>query len=455
MTLKSLKFGGTSMGSAESILECASIIKESLRKSQVIITVSAVSGVTEELIESIKLAKAQKPRLVIKKISLLELKHKAILTSLCSEEKDFVISWQENFQPLFEKLKAILHGTSLVGDISQKNQAQICAFGEKLSSVLMFEALKKKDVRAKPIESEKIIRTDSQYLDANVNLKTTFYACKKTLRPMLKSHIVPIVTGFIGKDTHGHTTLLGRGGSDYTASILALALSCDAIEIWTDVNGIMSADPRIIKDAISWPNLDIFTMSEIAYSGAKVVHPKTVTLAIEKNIPVYVLNTFNRKFKGTHISQHATQGIKGIVTTKKNILLSLENPYMLEAIGFISKVSNTVREHGVSIDVCATSETSFTFSIKEREYSKKLHKDLQSFADIKVTKNISKVSIIGQGVAQDSEVLKSIFSLCQKNKTKIKAVSIGASSRNITLMISDKNSDNLLKVLHKRLLYKE
>ena len=216
----------------------------------------------------------------------------------------------------------------------------------------------------------------------------------------------------------------------------------------------MSADPRLIEDAISWPNLDIFTMSEIAYSGAKVVHPKTLTLAIQKKIPVYVLNTFNRDFKGTHITQHATQGVKGIVVSKKNILFSLENPYMLEAIGFISKVSNTVKEHNVSIDVCATSETSFTFSIKENEYSKKLHKELQSFADIKVVKNISKLSIIGQGVAQDTEILKSIFELCEKHKTAIKAVSIGASSRNITLMISDKNTANLLKILHKKLLQK-
>ena len=338
MKLKSLKFGGTSMGSAESILECASIIKETLNKSQAVITVSAVSGVTEELIEIIKLAKAQKPRLVIRRVSVLELKHKNILKKIFKDERDFETSWLENFSPLFEKLKAILHGTSLVGDISQKTQAQICAFGEKLSSFLMLEALQKKTIPSKRIESEKIIRTDSHFLEANVNLNTTFYASRKVLKPIIDSGVVPVVTGFIGKDTHGYPTLLGRGGSDYTASILALALSCDALEIWTDVNGIMSADPRLIKDAISWPSLDIFTMSEIAYSGAKVVHPKTVTLAIKKKIPVFVLNTFNRDFKGTHITQHTTQGIKGIVATKKNILFSLENPYMLEAIGFISKV---------------------------------------------------------------------------------------------------------------------
>ena len=452
MSLKSIKFGGTSMGSAKSILECADITKKASKSNSVIVTVSAIGGVTSKLLNIIQLAKNQKPRLVNKKVSELQVLHREILENILSDNKSSERVCEKNILPLFKSLRSILYGTSLVGDLTSKTIAHICSFGEKLSSHLAMQALHKVGVTSQRVESEKIIRTDSCYLEANIHTKMTYLACRKTLTPLLKKNIVPIVTGFIGKDTHGDITLLGRGGSDYTAAILAVALFAKVIEIWTDVDGIMSSDPKIVPNSLTWSILDIQLMSEMAYSGAKVLHPKSITTAVERGIPVYVLNVFNRKAKGTKVVVDKTEGVKGITISKNNVLLHLENPNMLEEVGFISKITDIVEHHNAPIDVCATSETSFTFSIAEDDYSKKLHKELLNFSKLNVINNITKICIIGFKVTKKMDLLADVFHICLENQILARSVSMGASSRNITLMVDKIHGEKFLNLLHSKLI---
>lgn len=440
------------MGSAASIMTCAHIVKEKLQKNEVVVTVSAVSGVTDILFEIISLAKKQKPRLITIKVTELEKRHKQILHAIINDDAMAENIWLQDFDLLFKKLKAISSGISLVGDLTDKTIARICAFGEKLSSYLMKHALNKIGVSNERIESEKVIRTDSQYLDADVLFASTYSACRNVLNPLLMQNITPIVTGFIGKDTHGNTTLLGRGGSDYTASILALALKAEMIEIWTDVNGIMSADPRIVSNAISWDDLDVDLMSEMAYSGAKVVHPATITLAIQKHIPVYVFNTFDLKFGGTKITNRVSKKEKGVVANSDNILIILEHPSIIDHVGFISRASSIVAGHNVSIDVCATSEISFSFSIKEKHYSKKMHKELQEIATVKTIKKVTKICVIGHKITQDYQLLADIFLAAEKESINIHAVSISASYNNITLIVNNSDKNKTVKTLHDLLI---
>lgn len=444
----SLKFGGTSMGTATSIRECANIVKEASEKQRVVVTVSAVSGVTNRLLELIDLAKNQKPRLVHQKIGELEKAHRQILESFFSDEKIFEEKWQQDFAPIFEKLNAILHGTSLVGDLTLKMQAKVCSFGECLSSFLLLYALDELHVPSERIHSEKVIRTDSLYLEANVNFKTTAFACKKILSPLIKQNIVPIVTGFIGKDTHGDTTLLGRGGSDYTASILAVVLQAAEVQIWTDVDGVMSADPRFVKKTISWPQMGMKMMSEMAYGGAKVVHPRSIWIAISKNIPVYIYNTFNRNFKGTKILFDEIKDVKGIVSPDRNILFHIENPNMLEEVGFIAKVTTIVEQFDISIDVCSTSETSFTFSIAGSDYDPKLLKALSKIGKVKIIRDVAKISMIGHGITNSPKIFEETFKLCYDKSIPIQSISVGASQRNITLMVAQNFKDQILNDLH-------
>ena len=454
MSLRSIKFGGTSMGSAKSVLECAGIIKDKVIDSLVIVTVSAVNGITDELIEIIELARKAKPGLVKSRVKEISNLHKNILEGIISNKEKSENIWCTEFMPIIAELEAISYGTSLVGDLTNKTVARICAFGEKLSSLLMVHALDKVGVTSQRIESERLIKTDDNYLKAKVNFRATAIASKKILKPILAQKIVPVVTGFIGKDIHGNITLLGRGGSDYTASIIAMVFNADVIEIWTDVNGIMTADPRIVKEAFSWKSLNMNVMSEMAYSGAKVVHPDTIALAVEKDISVYVYNTFNRSFKGTKITKIAPHA-KGIIASPSNTLITLGNTNIINGIGFVQKVTSIVAKHNIPIDVCTTSEISFTFSIKTKDYSKKLHKDLEDFASIKVKHNITKLCFIGNNISLDTLLLSGIFELCRIHNIHVYTVSVSDCNNNITLMIDEDKSDMLLQALHKKFLNKE
>ena len=448
MKIKSIKFGGTSMGSAKSIMTCANIVKEQTKSNKIIVTVSAVSGITDLLLEIISLAQKQKPRLAAIRFAEIEKIHNQILHEIVDNENKTNDIWLQDFDLLLKRLKAIISGVSLVGDLTNKTNALICAFGEKLSSQLMKHALNKVGVNNKRIESEKIIRTDSKYIDANVAFKSTKAACHSALSSLLNQGIIPIVTGFIGKDTHGDTTLLGRGGSDYTASIIAISMKADSIEIWTDVSGIMSADPRIVEKPVCWRDLDVELMSEMAYSGAKVVHPATITLAIQKNIPVYVFNTFDQKFQGTKITNKVNKKARGIVASNDYTLIILEHPNIIDHVGFISKAASIVTKYNISIDVCSTSEISFTFSIKEQDYSKKLHKELAEISNVRVVKKVTKICIIGYQISRDQELLAKIFILAAQNNIKIHAVSISASYHNITLILDNKDKNKIVQALH-------
>ena len=454
MSLKSIKFGGTSIGSTKSILECASIIKDKIADSSVVVTVSAVNGVTDKLVRIIELARKLKPRLVKSKVAEISDLHKKILEGIIVNTKKSEYIWHHEFEPIIAKLEAISYGTSLVGDLTDKTVARICAFGEKLSSLLMVHALGRIGVATQIVESERIIKTDSNYLKAKVNFQNTAVLTKKILKPILAEKVVPVITGFIGRDIHGDITLLGRGGSDYTASIIAMGFDASVIEIWTDVDGIMTADPRIVKDAFSWESLDMDIMSEMAYSGAKVVHPDMIALAVEKDIPVYVYNTFNRSFRGTRITNVVPSHARGILASFGNILITLENTSIINRVGFVKKITSIVAEHNVPIDVCTTSEISFTFSIKTEDYSRKLCKNLKNFAKVKVKQDIAKLCFIGNNVNLDNALLSGIFDSCKRNNVSTYAISVSASGNNITLMIDENKSDVILQALHKKFLKK-
>ena len=451
MQLKSMKFGGTSMGTASSINRCCDVIEKSARVQRVIVTISAVTKITDTLLEIIDLARRLKPRLVRSKLNYISTSHKTILFQIVGDSNKANKIWLETFRPLLDKLEVICHGTSLVGDLTDKTVAKICSFGEKLSSLLVVTSLNQRGVVNKRIESERLIKTDNNYLKAKVNARTTNIIAKKILRPLIRKGIVPVVTGFIAKDTHGDITLLGRGGSDYTAAILATALSADSIEIWTDVDGIMTADPRIVSNAFSWKTVDMNIISEMAFCGVKVIHPDTIVNAVENNIPVYVFNTFNHEFKGTKITKNAPYS-KGLVASSNNTLITLENTRIINDVGFVKAVSTIIADHGISIDVCATSEISFTFSISSKDFSKKLSKSLEHFGNLRVHHKIVKLSFIGDHVTDDSVSIATIFHILAKLDVKIYTVSISAAGNNITIMVDYHRANECIIALHDELL---
>jgi aspartate kinase len=196
-------------------------------------------------------------------------------------------------------------------------------------------------------------------------------------------------------------------------------------------------------------------MSEMAFGGAKVVHPRSVYVAIAKNIPVYIYNTFNRSFKGTKVTSEEIKDVKGIVSSDRNMLFHIENPNMLEEVGFIAKVTDIVKQFDISIDVCSTSETSFTFSIDERDFDSKLQKALSKIARVKVIRGIAKISMIGHGITDSANVFEETFRLFYNKKVPIRCVSVGTSQRNITLMVDQQFKDQILNDLHHQWILKK
>lgn len=448
VALSVLKFGGTSVGTADSIVKSANIVCREVKNRNVVVVVSAVKGVTDELIALVDLAKRQKQRLIAGRLNRLENKHREILEAFVTPGLIESV-WEKEFAAAFKKLRYILTGISYVGELTKKTYAFICSFGELFSSQIMRHALEAHGVGGQQIHASRVVRTNSDYLEAEVDFRRTRECARRVLLPLLQEGCVPVVMGFIGKDTRGNTTLLGRGGGDYTASLLGLSLDAGEIQIWTDVDGVMSADPRVISNVKLWPKINLDVMAEMASSGAKVLHPKAVTAAVHKDIPVFIKNTFNPQAPGTRIIQESSPGLKGVQCVNGQMLIHLQTPEMLHAFGFMQQCSQTFVDHNISIDVCATSEITFTCSISEKDYTGKLKKALSRIAHVNLHRDMAKICVIGTDISRDAALITKVFHILEPYP--IYTVSVGASFHNITFFVEASHADEVMAVLHSHL----
>jgi aspartate kinase len=442
-----LKFGGTSMGTSDSIAQCAAIVLNASRTSRVVAVVSAISGVTDTLLQLLSLAKRQKPKLIAVALDELEERHRATLRPFVEASSADEL-WQDEFAGLFRKLRLIVTGASLVGDLTERTRALVCAFGEQWSSRIMRRALIAHSGRAEVIDARRLIRTDSQFLEAAVDFPRTRTRFRRIALPVLRHGSIAVLPGFYGKDSHGNVTLLGRGGSDYSASIAAVSLDADRLEIWTDVDGILSADPRAVKRGVrTWATIELPVVAEMAHSGAKVLHPKTITAAVKCGIPVVVRNTFRPELPGTTIVPRGqSAGIRGIVVDRGQAVCHFTEPAMLDSFGFIHRCTSVFVQHGIPIDACATSEVTFSCSVRQMDLNKRLLHELSKIAEVSVIDRLAKVCVIGNGVTGDPQVIRKVMD-CIPEKS-LHLMTLGASGMNLTLLISEDNSPQVLTALH-------
>ena len=448
-----LKFGGTSMGNTESILKCVDVVNETLKKGKKpFVVVSALSGITNKLIELVNFAKAGKRTELNRKLKFLQNKHYEVLNELANCNANLYNDYITKINDKLSSLQILLEGIFLSGDYTKKMYANILSYGEDLSSELMELALEINNIKSKKIHSKELIKTEGSFLSADIDFKMTKNHFQKKTLSLLNNGVVPVMTGFFGgnKNKKNLIMLLGRGGSDFSASIAGIALDAELVEIWTDVDGIMSTDPRITKQAITWEQLNVEIASEMARAGAKVLHPKTIYAALN-NIEIIIKNLFNRKFKGTLISNKKSDGIKGVVLDHNNKIIHLRNNDMFGNVGFIAKVTEKTAEFKIPIDVCTTSETCFSFSFKDDDYQKSILKDLKNFAELELIENVTKISIIGENIVEDNSILERIARTFLENDIKIIMSSISCSKNNICLMIKQKDSNKAVIELHKNL----
>lgn len=432
-----MKFGGTSVGNAERIKNVADIVKYYARKKPIVV-VSAVAKITDALIklaDECAQGKGDARFEYIKKVHYEIIEKLKIEKSLLDKD--------------FKELSILINQTKIEKSIDDKTLDHFQSFGELMSSKLVAAQLNKIGLDAQAFNSWELgFLTDSEFGEAEP-LDISYSALNKNIK---KLKIIPVITGFIGKTENGEITTLGRGGSDYTAAIFGAAINADEIQIWTDVNGIMSADPKIVSNAKTLENVSFAEASELAYFGAKVLHPKTILPAMGKNIPVKVLNTFNPGNKGTTIVNKASKDkktVKAIAYKKNIIMIHVDSTRMLGAYGFLARLFDIFEDYKKSVDVISTSEVSVSLTIDNDENIENIVKELEEIADVEIANNKSIICIVGEGIKNTPGIAGRIFTALGSNKMNIEMISQGASKINITFIVNGKDAEKAVKVLHK------
>lgn len=436
------KFGGTSVKDVKAIRRLADIIKS--KNEKVVVVVSAMAGVTDALIALIENLRVGKLNKAINKLDEIFNLHLSTSEHLKIPAKAIKQIKQDRID-----LEQLIRALNVLGEVSPKSYNMIVSTGERLSSFIISEYLKSKEITALHIDSTEIIRTDSTFPEAEVDFKITNKLIQKHLMPIFKKHSVAVCGGFIASDKQGNITTLGRGGSDYSAAIIAAGCEADKLEIWTDVSGIMTVDPRTIKESRIIKELSYKEAAELAYFGAKVLHPKTIQPAVVAEIPVYVLNSYEPKHPGTKIVKQTKNNkiIKALAFRKNITVINISSNRMLGAHGFLGKVFEIFSKYETSVDIVTTSEVSVSLNIDSEENLPAIKRELREIADIDVMKNYGIICAVGDGIRDTSGVAARFFGVLKG--INILMVSIGASDVNISIIVKDKDIKSSIGLLHK------
>lgn len=421
------------MGTADAIRKVADIVANIHHPR--IAVVSATAGTTDRLIQVCREAVANEAwEETFKDIMG---KHETIVREL---------KIQCDLSQIYETLTDMLKGVNLLGELSPSARDRIIGFGEHLSSRILAALLNARGEKARQCNAQDFIFTDNNFGEANVDFQKTSPAVVAGIKPLIEKNITPVVTGFVARAINGRPSVLGRGGSDYTAAIIGAALGASEVQIWTDVEGIFNADPRIIPEARALNELSFAEASELAYFGAKILHPKTIKPAIAKNIPVRILNTFNPKAAGTVIANRENESLKSVTFKKGITIINVCSAGMLDARGFLAKLFEAFARHGAAVDVVATSEVNVSMTV-DNGVPQGLIDDLEVFSTVTVLENRAIMCLVGAGIRADKTVLGKLFTAIADHN--INMVSQGSSKNNITFLIAEEEAKEITQKIFK------
>ncbi len=444
-----MKFGGTSVGDLAAFERVHNIVSSQIPKRPVVV-VSAMTKVTDALLEAFDLAKKGDLKAAILSLEPHFERHTEV-------SRHFLADSGPN---IFNAELDLAHGelADLLMRVSRRSlplsmlKDAIVSYGEQLSSRLLTEVLKAKGVNARHIDSRRLILTDDEYGAAQPVWDETEKQIKLELCPIVEANEVPIMGGFIAANRSGETTVLGRGGSDYSAALVAAAMDATELQIWTDVTGVMTCDPRICGEARTIPILSYEEAAELAYFGAKVLHPKTIKPAVDHGIPVRVCNTFEPETVGTMVladSGEAPNKIKSIAHKKNITILRISSARMLGSYGFMSAVFQVFERFRTVIDVISTSEVSIALTLDNTTEIDKIVTELERLGDVEVDPGYAVVCVVGEGVRASTGIASTIFSTI--SDINVALISHGASSVNLTFVIKEDAAADAIKRLHKEL----
>lgn len=454
--MKVLKFGGSSVGSAESIQGIINIVKNRIDAGENLVLVfSAFSKVTDQLVEMAELASKAK-------------NYEHLLEAYIERHSTTAQQLGVNGEVLnelaanHEDLSKLLVGVKLVMEVSPRTMDYVLSFGERNSNLIISAALKKAGLEAMYVDARNIIKTNKDFGSAKVNFKVTDELIKEHLHDDWKGKI-PVVTGFIASDIGGLTTTLGRGGSDYSAAILASGLHAEVLEIWTDVDGVLTSDPRKVGKAYSLPTLSYAEAMEMSHFGAKVIYPPTIQPALSKGIPIYIKNTFNPGFPGTLISKEGKDDfpsiIKGITSLPKIALLRLQGSGMIGVTGISSRLFGSLARAKANVVMItqASSEHSICLAVSEKDVKAAEHAINEEFEKeilaavidpIQIEKGLTVMAIVGEKMKHTPGVAGKLFESLGKNGINVIAIAQGSSELNISFVIDSKDESKALNAIH-------
>ena len=441
-----MKFGGTSVGDVAAFARVFHILSTQTEKRAVVV-VSAMTKFTDALLAAFEMAKKGDFAAAIESLEPHFERHTQVSNHFIPEGTPNAFSGELEYAR-GELSDLLMRAARRSLPLSMLKDA-IVSYGEQLSSRLLAEVLKAKGVNARQVDSRRLIVTDDEFGAAQPIMDETIDLVRLELQPAIEAGEVPVMGGFIAGNRAGETTTLGRGGSDYSAAIVAASLGAAELQIWTDVTGVMTCDPRICSNAQTIPVLSYEEAAELAYFGAKVLHPKTIKPAVDNNIPVRVCNTFQPNEIGTMVlaaSGETTNKIKSIASKKSITILRINSARMLGAYGFMSAVFQVFDRHRTVIDVISTSEVSVALTLDNSENIDKVVEDLRRLGDVEVETGYAVICVVGEGLRASTGLASKIFSTIED--VNVALVSHGASAVNLTFVVKEDVVADVIKKLH-------
>ena len=446
MSLVVMKFGGTSVEDQAAIERTAAIVAGRIAngKSPVVV-VSAMSKVTDQLLACAAAASRGDRTGALAISSRLRSRHKDTAAALLKSPAAI----QNHIDHEFDCLDEVLRGLAAILELTPRISDLIVSYGERLSSAMIAQAFTDRGLNGAHVDSRQVILTDSQYQKAVPLSELIELRCNELVLPLVQAGKVPVMGGFIGSNEAGITTTLGRGGSDFTGALVGGALNAEAIEIWTDVNGIMTTDPRVCPDALRVKVVSFEEAAELAYFGAKVLHPATILPAVSKNIPVLVLNSRNPTNEGTRITSLAppcSSPFKCIAVKKKLSIIDVVASRMLMTHGYLKSIFDIFDKHQLAVDMVSTSEVSVSLTVDSTDKLPAIAEDLGKVADVKYEGQKALICLVGEDIRGKNGMAAQVFNAVRH--INVRMISQGASEINMSFMIEESDADEAVRSLH-------
>jgi aspartate kinase len=453
--LKVLKFGGSCLKDSKGFRNVANIIKNEEERRVVIL--SGVCGVTNTIQNYLNYEKIDEIAIkgLINHLKRLHFK----IASEAITDIAILKKVQSTLDKKLQKLEKLLRGVYYVNELTDKTRDKILSYGERLSVPILAGALNDRGIKAKAFDADNLgILTNGDYGKAIAILEPISKNLKKQILPLLNERIIPIITGFFGCDNNGHTTIFGRNGSDYSASIIAYSLDADRVDLWKNVDGFLSADPSIIDDAYLIKNLSYREAAELSYFGAKILHPRTVEPLMKKNIKLHIKNVYNPNIRGTNISDNGHKNkeiIKSIAYNKEISCIKIHGSGVGEKPGVLLDIVSKISSKNINIISVVTSQTCITLLLESKDLKSSFNllssKQIKTVERVEKIKDIALIAIVGEGLLKHYGIAAKVSSAVANSGINIEMISAGASEVAYYFIVKENDLERAVKAIHKEL----